>query len=404
MARAAIRTEEDIGKLVGWKCLKGVGKLLAHLHEHHDCPNRKLHYDEYAALLLFYFFNATVTSLRDIQRLTEFEKFRRKLGVKRTSLGSLSEASQVFDPELLHGVFKELAGKAAATDAPPRPKSFPLDLDLIATDGSVFEALPRMVWALWLRKEHNGVRLHLDFDILKGIPVGAEITTARTSETVCLRKRLEKGRLYVHDRGYADYGLFQAVIDAGSSFVGRVQQNAVYKIIEERPVTEEAKAAGVEFDRVVKLGGKVSGAKLSRPVRIIKAIVKNEPVRGLRFQRKRVASKKTFRTSSDTHELLLVTDRFDLPAELIVLLYKYRWHVELFFKWLKCILGCRHLVAESENGVKMQIYAALIAGLLIVLWTKKKPTKATYMTLQFYFLGWVSDDELEEHLSGLKKS
>jgi hypothetical protein len=252
MARAGIRTEADLEKLVGWKCLKGVGKLLAHLHEHHDCPNRpanhagltsganapgKLHYDQYAALLLFCFFNATVTSLRDIRRLTELKKFRRKLGVKCTSLGSLSEASQVFDPgtvrtgvadlafvpELLQGIFKDLAGKAAATDAPSRPKGFPADLDLIATDGSVFEALPRMVWALWLRKEHNGVRLHLDFDILKGIPVGAEVTAARTSETARLKKRLEKGRLYVYDRGYADYGLFQKVVDAGSSFQVRYE-------------------------------------------------------------------------------------------------------------------------------------------------------------------------------------
>jgi IS4 transposase len=132
--------------------------------------------------------------------------------------------------------------------------------------------------------------------------------------------------------------------------------------------------------------------------------VKNEPVRGLRFRRNRVASKKTFRTSSDTHELLLVTDRLDLPAELVVLLYKYRWQVELFFKWLKCVMGCRHLVAESEEGVRIQVYAALIAGLLIVLWTKRKPTKGTYLTLQFYFLGWVSDEELEEHLDGLKKT
>jgi len=186
--------------------------------------------------------------------------------------------------------------------------------------------------------------------------------------------------------------------------VGRVQQNAVYEVLEERELTDEAKAAGVQFDRVVKLGGKISGAKLSRTVRIVKAVVKNEPVRGLRFRRKRVASKKAFRTSSDTHELLLVTDRFDLPAELVVLLYKYRWQVELFFKWLKCVMGCRHLVAESEEGVRIQIYAALIAGLLIVLWTGRKPTKGTYLTLQFYFLGWVSDEELEEHLTGLKKS
>ncbi len=98
-----------------------------------------------------------------------------------------------------------------------------------------------------------------------------------------------------------------------------------------------------------------------------------------------------------------MTDRLDLTPDLIALLYKYRWQVELFFKRLKCVLGCRHLAAESENGVRIQVYAALIASLLIVLWTKRKPTKRTYELLQFYFVGWVSDEELDEHLEELKK-
>jgi len=406
-AAEAMESRETPGagveRLQGFRCLKHVRKLLAHLHEHRDCQNRKLHYDEYATLLLFYFFNATVTSLRSLRRLTDFDKVRRKLGIRRTSLGSLSEASQVFDPELLREIFGKLAEKAVASDAVERPEGLPENLSVIASDGSVLEALPRMVWALWLRKEHNGVRLHLDFDVLKGIPVRAEVTHARESETKRLRRRLVAGWLYVIDRGFADYGFFQAVIDAGSSFVGRVQENAVYEIVEERRVTDEAKAAGVGFDRVVRLGGKVSGAKLAQPLRIVKVVVKNEPTKALRFRRKRVSSKKTHRTSSETHELLLATDRLELPAELVALLYKYRWQVELFFKWLKCVLGCRHLVAESENGVKIQIYAALIVSLLIVLWTERKPTKRTYEILQWYFQGWVSEKELDEHLAELKK-
>ena len=72
-------------------------------------------------------------------------------------------------------------------------------------------------------RSRDGVRLRLDCDILKGIPAGAEITTARTSETAQLKKRLEKGRLYVYDRGFADYGLFRDVIDAGSSFQVRYE-------------------------------------------------------------------------------------------------------------------------------------------------------------------------------------
>ena len=84
MARGATRTEADIEKLVGWK---GVGELLAHLRGHHDCPNRKLHYDEYATLLLFYFFNATVASLRDLRRRSRLREVppeaRREANVSR---------------------------------------------------------------------------------------------------------------------------------------------------------------------------------------------------------------------------------------------------------------------------------------------------------------------------------
>ena len=64
------------------------------------------------------------------------------------------------------------------------------------------------------------------------------------------------------------------------------------------------------------------------------------------------------------------------------------------------MLSCRHLVAESENGVRIQVHAALIASLLIVLWTGRKPTKRTFEALQFYFLGWVSEEELDEHIAG----
>jgi hypothetical protein len=406
MGRARAREKAPVREedLEGFRYLKHVRKLLGHLHEHCDCPNRLLHYDDYATLLLFYFFNSILTSLRGLQAATGFDKVRRKLGIRRTSLGSLSEASQVFDPELLREIFEDLAGAAVASDAVERPTGLPDGLGVLASDASILEALPRMVWALWLRKEHNGVKLHLDFDVLKGIPVRAEVTHARESETRRLASRLVAGFLYVIDRGFADYGFFQAMIDAGSSFVGRVQHNAVYRIVQERPLTREAKAAGVEFDRVVKLGGKVSGAKLSQPVRILRVVVTNEPTRAMRFRRKRVSSKKTHRTLSETHELVLVTDRLDVDAELVAMLYKHRWQVELFFKWLKCVLGCKHLVAESENGVRIQVYAALIASLLIVLWTGRKPTKRTYELLQFYFGGLVSDEELDEHLAKLKEA
>ena len=100
--------------------------------------------------------------------------------------------------------------------------------------------------------------------------------------------------------------------------------------------------------------------------------------------------------------LLLATDRIDLDAELVALGYKFRWTVELFFRWFKCILGCRHLLSDSQNGVEIQVYLAIIASLLISLWTGRKPTKATFEMIRFYFIGWASEEELLKHLESLK--
>jgi IS4 transposase len=97
-----------------------------------------------------------------------------------------------------------------------------------------------------------------------------------------------------------------------------------------------------------------------------------------------------------------VTDRLDLTAEVIALLYRYRWQIELFFRWFKKVLQADRLLALSENGLTIVVYCALIASLLVVLWTGRKPTKRTFELLCFYFAGWVSDEELLVHLSRLE--
>jgi hypothetical protein len=80
----------------------------------------------------------------------------------------------------------------------------------------------------------------------------------------------------------------------------------------------------------------------------------------------------------------------------------YGWFIELFFRWLKCILGCRHLLANSQDGVTIQIYLAIIASLLISVWIGRKPTKRTLEMIQFYFTGWATLEELTAHLHQLK--
>jgi hypothetical protein len=110
------------------------------------------------------------------------------------------------------------------------------------------------------------------------------------------------------------------------------------------------------------------------------------------------------RVEAAGHTFLLFTDREDLAAELVALIYRHRWQVELFFKWVKCILGCRHWLAESPRGVTIQVYCALIASVLLVLWTGRQPTKRQWEALQLCWLGWVTLDELTAALACAKKT
>ncbi len=393
----------DASDIRGLKFFRPIRRLLERLRPEAADPNRKLHFDHYTCLLLLYYFTPVLQSLRDIQRASDFKSVARKLGVRRASLGSLSEASRVFDPDALKAIFHELAQQAGAGDAVPRPAGVPEDLACIAADGSLLDALPKMLWAHWIGEHDKAVKVHLQFDIFRGAPTEASLTHGNGDEKLALKEHLEPARLYIVDRGYVDYGLYQAILDAKSSFLARLRGNCSSETIEVRELTPEARAAGVRSDELVWIGGEKSGTRMKTKMRRIKVHIVNPPPHGLKPRGARVNGKcKSIRTSETEFDVWLLTDRMDIPAESLALLYKYRWQIEIFFRWLKCTLGCRHLLAHSENGIQIQMYAALIASLLIVLWTGRKPNKASLFYLSMYFQGWADLDEVTAHLKKLK--
>ena len=375
----------EIGKRVrGLMYFKQLKPLFARLHrlgtERDRAGNRKLFYDQYVGLLLLFFFNPTFRSLRGLQRACGVAKIRKKLKCSRTSLGSLSEAARVFDADALQSIIGELAQQAL-----PLKKGKDADLlrGLTAVDGTLLPALPKMAWALWIDETHRAAKLHLHFDVFKGIPCHASITDGNGNERDELRAGLQSKRLYVIDRGYAEYLLFQDIIDARSSFIGRIRDNAVYEIVEEQTLSDDARQAGVLWDRVVWLGCAESGAVFKQKLRVVA-----------------VANGKTD-SKGKPEVLLLASNCLDLDAAWIALGYKYRWTIELFFRWFKCILGCQHLLSTCHNGVAIQVYMALIVSMVMVLWTGHKPTKATLEMLTCYFTGLASDAELRAHLRRL---
>ena len=175
---------------VGLFYLQQIGALLERLHQQKTHPNRNLYFDHYISLLLLSYFNPVIHGLRQLQQLTDMQKVREHLGVKHASLGSLSEASQVFDPKALAGIFTQLAGQVTAADGLKRPPGVPEDIALIAVDGSLLEALARMVWAVWLEKYENAAKVHLHFDLSRGVPVYIDLTAGNGDEKASLRQHL----------------------------------------------------------------------------------------------------------------------------------------------------------------------------------------------------------------------
>jgi len=387
-------------EIQGAKYLRNILDLLASLRAHRDCPNRDLHYDEYVAYMLLYFFTPVVTSMRGLQQVSTFEAIHRKLKLPRFSLGAFSEAGRVFDPELLAPVMGELVDQIAHVHTDRRLDTLGLEPTLV--DGTLLHALPKMAWALWVDDEHHAAKLHLEYALLKAAPARATVTDGNGNERTVLNDTLAPGKLYVLDGGYADYGLLGSILDGASSFLVRVRSNSVYKVLEERPVSTEACKGGVQEDLIVRLGSDSAPQLHERRLRLLKLQVPNIDALLGRKRRGRRARRKAQDSIATEYTLWLVTDQLELDAELVIALYRYRWQIELFFRWFKKILETEHLLSHSQNGLTLMVYCALIASLLVRLWTGRKPTKRTYEMVCFHFLGWVSEVELTDHIEGLQ--
>lgn len=397
--------QSDVG---GLKFFDVLAPLLERLHDvgcqRDKAGNRLLHYDHYCMLVLLYLFNPVVSSLRAIQQASELANVQKRLGCPRASLGSLSEATQVFDPERLTEIIHELGGQLRPLARDPRLKDVRQALTLV--DGTLLAALPKMAQASLL-KEQTGSglvkwRLHTQFEVDRHIPARMELTEGSgrgpADERDVLERSLQPDRCYVMDRGYAKFTLFNAIRAAGSSYVCRIRDNSHLEEIESRALTDEDRAAGVTSDHVVQLGNRSSSAsaRMDHPVRVIFIPMQPHPKRG------KSSGGSAGHPSDGT--LRIVTNLMDVPAWVIALIYRYRWTIEIFFRFFKHVLGCRHLLSHDEAGIQIQTYCAIIACLLINLWTGRKPTLRTYEMICHYLSGWATEEELFAHFAKLQPS
>lgn len=399
--RKKIRDED----ITGLKYFDTLQPLLKRLHgvgcERDKAGNRKLHMDEYCLLVLLFLFNPVARSLRAIQQASKLRKVQRKLGCLRASLGSLSEATDVFDSQRLQEIIAELGEQLQPIASDPRLKDIRHVVTLV--DGTLLKGLPVLAQTALVDPRAAKVkakwRLHTQFDLAHGVPIRIDLTEGnaggKSDERAVLQRALDKGRCYVADRGYAKFALFNAISAAESSYVCRLRDNSRYEIEEDRPLAAEDIEAGVALDAIVNLG-EYKGVKNcpDHPLRLV--VVKTTP----HEKRGRSGGGSTGPASNGL--LLIATNLLDLPAWIIALLYRYRWTIEIFFRFFKHTLGCRSLLSHDPKGIEIQTYCAIIACMLISLWTGRKPTLRTYEMICYYFIGLAEEDELLAHLAKLQ--
>ena len=389
--------------ITGLKYFDKLAPLLERLHDdgcqRDKAGNRTLHFDQYCMLILLYLFNPIVTSLRGIQQASELPKVQKKLGCARAALGSLSEAATVFDAERLKAIIAELGTELKPLGRDARLKD--IDHTLTLVDGTLIAALPKLMQASWLKQTTgSGLvkwRLHTQFEVERYVPMRIDVTRdggGADDERAVLQRTIESDRLYVMDRGYAKFALFNRIVSAQSSYVCRLRDNSVVEVVEERPLSDADRAAGVLSDQIVRFANGKAKARPDHPIRLVCVKCSPHTTRG------------KYRGGSSGVDsdgvLRIATNLVDPPAEIIGLIYSRRWSIEIFFRFFKHMLGCRHLLSHDENGIEIQTYCAIIACLLISLWTGRQPTLRTYEMICFYFCGLASEAELLRHLAKLQ--
>ena len=211
----------------------------------------------------------------------------------------------------------------------------------------------------WADYEAHGalVKLHVDFDADRSVPANIAITPARVNDvSLVATMPIETGATYVFDLGYYDFSWWARLDEAGCRFVTRLKKNTRPRILEDHAVTEP----GIQSDRIIAIDQRLTANRAN-------------PLAG-------IVLREVVVVTDDGHTLRLVTNDLDAAASEIGALYKARWQVELFFRWIKQHLKIKRFLGTSENAIRIQIAVALIVFLILRMAAEATRTTATLLT------------------------
>jgi len=250
-----------------------------------------------------------------------------------------------------------------------------IDGNIYAFDSTTIDLCLSVFWWAKFRSTKGGIKLHTLYDVKTSIPSFIHVSTASVNDMNALDLLYyEPGSYYILDRGYVDYERLFRIHQSSAFFVVRAKDNLKFRRMYSNKVNKDN---GVLLDQIGKLTGFYVSRKYPEKLRLIK-----------------------FYDEETDNDLEFLSNNFDLTAEEIAQLYKYRWKVELFFKWIKQHLKVKSFWGTSLNAVKIQVYSAIIAYCLVALVRNKlKVDRSTYEILQILSISLLDKTPLNELLT-----
>ena len=274
-------------------------------------------------------------SLRDLTENLAVQKHKLyHLGVKSVSRTTLARVNDEQPHQLYREIFQTMLGRCQAV----APKNrFKLDAKVYLLDATLIKlCLQVFPWATYQQKK-GAIKLHVGLAADGYLPEFFDVTAGKVHEVNWAKLlKLPAGSFVVFDRGYTDYGWYQALTESGVFFVARLKDNALVEYFKKRP---GRKSPGVILDQEIALNG------IKNKLRLVSFV------------------------AEDGNEYRFVTNASHLPAATVAELYKERWQIELFFKWIKQNLKVKTFLGTSENAVLTQLWIALCVYLLLA-WLK----------------------------------
>jgi len=296
-------------------------------------------------------------SLRDlIVALEAHSKKSYHLGLgKSVTRSNLAKANLNRDSKVFEEYATHLIGLARNKRA---NEDFEIKGKIYAFDSSTIDLCLGVFWWAKFRKTKGGIKIHALFDITTQIPAFIHITSASVNDMNAMDSlTYENGAYYIFDRGYVDFARLYKIAQKGAFFVIRAKSSLKYRRMYSNEID---KSTGVLCDQIGKLTGFYT--------------LKDYPEKLRRVKFHDEETGKTF---------VFLTNNMEITASQVALLYKNRWQIELFFKWIKQHLKIKSFWGNSENAVRIQIYSAIIAYCLVaIVASELKIKRSTYEILQ----------------------